>query len=394
MTRRTLALLCSVVGISGAARKQIGTHESSTNSSVGPLDIRRVICPVLAALIKTGKLAVDEAGDTELADIRDTLRYKLGSHKNHATFEAHGIAVFDREHKESQDVRNRCLGLCMTARFVWNSNNEKNLRWFSPFRMNGRQAMEHGISTGVRGGATNMPFDNGCGGEYPCQKMFDKFVAPSVGPNNRFYMTDIFQIVCKARQYGDRGGEWSYKSFGKIDFLHLAQFDLGPVPARDWQMKAATTSMLFVFGKTDSNGDTYMDYEDVRALYMDAKLPDYWKEEARDLQCIFPGGCDMPVLTRMRWDMDRDTGCVMKEDDPWWAGQDCPAHTTERCTKTCDGGAICVEGQCMCPRGATGHAMCASGTQCVPSTLPACTYFGEPCEFFTANNPSTDGNPQ
>ena len=75
--------------------------------------------------------------------------------------------------------------------------------------MHGHQAVEHGISTGVRGGDTNSPGLVDCGGKYPCEARFQKFWSECSDKNGRFYKDNIACVMCKAKKFGDRGGEFS-----------------------------------------------------------------------------------------------------------------------------------------------------------------------------------------
>jgi hypothetical protein len=402
MTGPALFFLFAVVG--DAARQKVVEHAAEMSVSnrtevVGALDLRRVLCPVLAALIKNGDMGHDGDGNVEIADIRDAIDHKLGGSGRLGTFQAHGISTYKKGEKERQITRERCSGWCLTARHVWHSSDVDKKRWFSAFRMNGRQVIEHGISTGTRGGATNMPFNDGCGGIYPCEANFDKFVRSSAEPNGRFYLKNILAIVCKARKFGDRGGEWSFKTLGDIDFLG-GEFNLGLVPARDWQMKGAMSAMLFTFGQ-GSGDNTYMTMEAMESLFLKGDYPSYWSPKDTDDLCLLPGGCEWNAFRRFNLEMDNDDGtritykCDQGKDDPWWQGQGCQPHTGESCHAggTCSGGAICVSRMCICPRASSGRSKCFKNGKCKASSLPQCTYFGKPCEFIPANNPDTEGNP-
>ena len=84
-------------------------------------------------------------------------------------------------------------------------------RYLNIFTMNGVQTVEHGFSTGVRGGFNNPPdfdFTGGrCNGTYPCQDHFETFFEPCADSQGRFYRENILCVVCRAQAMGDRAGE-------------------------------------------------------------------------------------------------------------------------------------------------------------------------------------------
>eukprot|EP00662_Eupelagonemidae_sp_cell21_P033427 gene33427-59321_t len=69
---------------------------------------------------------------------------------------------------------------------------------------------KHGFSTGVRGGATNVPDYGTCNGQYPCEERFQRFYVPCADSQGRFNYSSILCIICNAKRMGDRGGEFSY----------------------------------------------------------------------------------------------------------------------------------------------------------------------------------------
>lgn len=404
-----LAWLSAAVALCSAARHktiassmdEVDIEDDGSNVSslldvessevVGNLDQRRILCPVLAALVKAGDMSTDILGNVEIADIRDAIRFKLGGTHRLGTFEAHGIVHFANDQKSSQAVRNRCTGACLAARHLYDSNRESFKRWLNIYDMNGRQTIEHGISTGTRGGATNMPFDDGCNGNYPCLNNFNKFISSSA-KNNKFYLKEILDIICKARQYGDRGGEWSFQTLGELNFFS-AEWNVNLVPAREWQMKGAMSAMLFTFGRKDAGG-VYLTLQDMKDLFLHGKYRQGWVPTNADNLCL-ASGCEWPAFKRFRIDLDGLTTCPMGVNDPWWEGQTCESFTGKSCHQDtqCSGGAICVSRMCVCPRSSTGRSMCAVNGGCQSSQLPACKWFGKPCTFIPANNPATAGNP-
>jgi len=353
------------------------------------LDPNHILCPVLAALWNAGDLKTDEFGSVELQGMQDALHYGTGCGDSLAKFQATGIADYDRHNKETELVRDRCIpgitasGTKCAAKRAAGSKSDDVKRWLNIFTMNGKQVLEHGISTGTRGGATNVPDPETCGGVFPCEARFQRFYVNNSDENGRLYRKNLMKIVCAARKYGDRGGEYSYSS-GSI---HLpGGGDMIPVPAREWQMKAAIQGWLNAFGRTDEKGQWYLTIDDARAMVMEGRYPDGWKK--RNWGCLVYG-CDDPFLTQARAHVKCDVG----ETDAWWGDQGLKIATGEKCKLWCNGGATCVEGKCICGRDKDGMGMVAKHGKCV-SRHQSCEYFGKKCTFVPATNPTAVGNPK
>jgi hypothetical protein len=371
----------------------VGTHAhpaADLKRNASRLDPNRILCPVLAALYNAGDLKTDEFGSIELQGMQDALHYGTGCGDSFSKFQANGIADFDLHNKEQELVRDRCIpGItisgtkCAAARAVGSKSDEYK-RWLNIFTMNGKQVLEHGISTGTRGGATNVPDPELCGGVFPCEARFQKFYVQNADENGRLYRKNLLNgVVCSARKFGDRGGEYSYSS-GSI---HLpGGGDLIPVPAREWQMKGAIQGWLNAFGRRDEKGEWYLTIDDARAMVMEGRYPDGWKK--RDWGCLVTG-CEDPFLTQTRAKVECDVG----EKEPWWGSEDLKIATGEKCHLWCNGGATCVEGTCICGRDKDGMGMVVKQGKCVRREQK-CEYFGEKCSFVPATNPTALGNPK
>merc|ERR1719350_1806644 len=92
-----------------------------------------------------------------------------------ATGQTYGIMDYDKDNKESQHSRNRCVPgftasgtLCAAERAVGHYT-EDNECWLNIFKLNGLQAVEHGMSTGTRGGKDNVPDLDTCNGVFLCE---------------------------------------------------------------------------------------------------------------------------------------------------------------------------------------------------------------------------------
>lgn len=118
-----------------------------------PLDHNRILCPVLASLVKTGDLVPDEFGSVTLEQIETSLVEGTLLDPANANFQATGIADFDKDNKETQLHRNRCLPGTKCARQKKKDGGvtEETERWLNIYKMNGMEAVTHGFSTGVRG---------------------------------------------------------------------------------------------------------------------------------------------------------------------------------------------------------------------------------------------------
>jgi len=361
-------------------------------SSQSSFDPNRILCPVLAAMWNAGDLKTDEFGSVELQGMQDALHKGIGVEHSLAKFQATGIADFDRANKETELVRDRCLpgtvsGTECAAKRAAGSTSDSVKRWLNIFTMNGKQVLEHGISTGTRGGATNVPDPETCGGVFPCEERFQRFYVNN-SDNGRLYKKNLMKIVCAARKYGDRGGEFSYSS-GSI---HMpGGGDLLQVPAREWQMKCAIQGWLNAFGRKDEKGQWYLTIDDARAMVMEGRYPDGWKK--RDWGCLMYG-CEDPFVTQARAEVECDVG----ETEPWW-GQSPTGEkglqvaTGEKCHLWCNGGATCVEGKCICGRGSNFVGMIAKDGKCEKRDARN-HYFGEESSVVTATNPAAPGNPK
>lgn len=376
-------------GNSGSDLVREVKNETWSHASLASLDYEqkndRIICPVIAAMHRAGDLKSDPDGNVELQQIMDALEFALGNGHGSAAFQAYGISNFVESQKGIEQVRSRCLpntvdgAKCWAARQV-GSTAEWTKRYFNVYLMNGKQVMEHGISTGTRGGATNMPPGKDlCNGVYPCEAAFQKYYVANADKNGRFYMKNMMKIVCQARIDGDRGGEHSYGS-GLIHLPGLGSFIPGLLPSREWQMKGAISATLATFGWRDSSNDLFLTVDDMRNLVMNGRYPDGWK--MRKWGCLLYG-CEFPTYDRFTQPVGE---CAVGDNDAWWPNSGCEVKTGKDCGWGCAKGSFCVDGQCICGRGKNGEGMCWNGSECAERN-DACTYFGEKCVSVAATNP-------
>jgi len=357
------------------------------------LDPKRILCPVLAALYDNGDLVVDEYGDTERAQMKHALKNGTGCSEPLAEFQALGISDYALEHKFDQLSRDRCLpgltfdGLkCATRRLVGN-HAEGAHRYLNIFEMDGLETVEHGVSTGVRGGNCNSFENDPCNGEYPCEALFQKFYVAHADERGRLYQKQILEIVCHALAEGDRGGEFSYQD-GDIGIFGL---DFARVPARQWQMKAAMLGWLSAFGRHDGDGELYFTIADARAMMMEGRAPDGWQK--RYWGCITRG----PFCPHMP-DGNRDMGLIdqvsvelpCNQYDHWWKGKT-EITTGQHCTFSfsCeDEHSLCINHMCTCGKGRNGRQMLFQNGTCTEQA-EVLQYNGRNCRSIRADHPSS-----
>jgi hypothetical protein len=332
-------------------------------------------------------LEADADGNVELGQLRDGLHIGLGIGGTLADFQAFGITAYDSSQKGIELKRNRCVpptaSFCFTRRYVFGEVSDSTRRFFNLYTMSGKQALEHGISTGIRGGDTNMPPDAiDCRGRYPCEARFNQFFGNSGDSNGRFYLKNMMRTVCLARQFGDRGGEHSYAA--STSSLP-GNFTLEPVPGREWQMRGAISATLFAFGKRDSAGELYLTMSDLRALFMDGRYPDGWQR--REHGCLV-SGCEMSAITRFNLDFE----CEIGYEDVFWQGSGCQVFTGKTCG-SCNAGETCLSGKCICSRGANLRTMCFRNGACREQAADGYSWFGAPRVVVPADNPDAPGNP-
>ena len=339
-------------------------------ASATELDPDRILCPVIAALYNGGDLEVDEFGSASDAQIFAALTNGTGAGSSLAQFQSNGISDYDSSQKEIQEHRHRCItgSPCWMKKKLFGPT-EDTTRWLNIFKMNGLQTVEHGTSTGVRGGANNVPeFDYAggpCDGKYPCEERFQKFYASCANDDGRFYLENINCIICKGYKWGDRTGE----------------FAMNPTQGfRQWQMVAAMTGWLNAFGRTDEEtGELYFEMEDARAMLMEGRYPDGWKKRSWGVMGDVKYAMNLVVPQ-----CDAGSGYY----DPWWMDTDCPSYTGQKCSllKKCSGGATCISGKCLCGLGSNLVSMCAVDGAC-QERENKCEYFGEPCKTVPADSP-------
>lgn len=362
--------------------------------NLSTLDPNRILCPVLAALHNNGALVVDEFGDAERAQIKSALKDGTWCSEDLAEFQSAGIAGYAWDHKLDQQSRDRCLpGLTLSGTHCWNrwligSTARDVKRYLNIFEMNGLETVEHGMSTGVRGGNCNSPIENDlCNGQYPCEALFQKFYVAHADRRGRLYQQQILEILCHASAEGDRSGEFAYQD-GDVG---VAGLDAARLPARQWQMRAAMLGWLSAFGRADGNGDLYFTIADARAMLMDGRTPDGW--ERRRWGCITHlGGCptmpdgnkDLTLLEQIHLELP------CNQYDAWWQGT-AATTTGQSCTsdRSCDDShALCLSHRCTCGKGRNGLQMLFQHGRCTEQSN-ARQYMGETCRYVRADHPES-----
>jgi len=342
---------------------------------------------------RAGDLISDADGNVEYVSMSLGLQNGLGFGKHLAQFQALGITDFGTDQLGIEKVRDRCLPLtpsgtkCIAGRGIGSTKNYTK-RWFNIYTMNGKQVLEHGISTGTRGGGTNMPDEvDPCGGVYPCEPLFKRFYLANAEPNGRLYRRNLMKIVCMARQIGDRGGEFSYWA-GNVALPGFGDIFPYPVPSQEWQMKGAISATLEAFGWRDENNELFLTVDDMRSLLLEGRYPDGWQK--RDFGCLLYG-CEFSGLSDFRQDVGE---CEIEAFTPFWQNSNCQVTSGATCAKTCSNpDEVCINEKCYCGRGSDGRGMCFKGGKC-SSRSKSVSYFGAGVPFFPANSPSAPGNPK
>jgi len=364
-------------------------HAGKQNRTVSGLDPDRIICPVMAMLYNSGDMRTDDAGVVEYRDMKHALMDGTWNADTVAEFQALGITPYALDHKVDQTYRDRCVpgwttsGASCSAGRLAGLTGENEKRYVNIFKMNGLENIEHGFSTGTRGGNCNSPKANDLcpDGVYPCEALFQKYYVGNADAQGRLYRENILQIVCMAMAEGDRSGEFSYNPGGPQP---IAGFGL-KVPGRSWQMKAAMLSLLAAFGRRDEKNRLYIPIEDARKMLMEGLLPDGWKK--RQWGCMImgcPNSDDLPFVKNVAAELPCD------EDKAWWNeinGNDCQTTTGVSCKLFCDEpGATCISGRCTCGK-SNGRQTCYKEGRCVEQSDSPRLYFGEQCHSVPANNP-------
>jgi hypothetical protein len=351
--------------------------------AVAKLNPDKITCPVLAAMYNGGDLHPDEDGSITLEDMHDGAK-KVGMDEYTASFFAVGVVVYNETHKKDQLHRDRCYPgtPCFSEKLRDKGKvNDETERYLNIFKMNGLQTVEHGFSTGTRGGWNNPPdYDfasKTCNGIYPCEDHFEKFWVPCADPNGRFYRDNILCSVCRAQEHGDRGGEWSFNPVASL---------------QAWQMNVASLSMLAGWGRlptpdADPYGpETHFTMSDMRELFFNGTYPTGWQKRNWSNSTMIKDLTETVLPCHDQY----------RQAKPWWVNSSCPVNTGVPCAPVfgmlypegCPKGSTCTtSGYCVCGRTSpSGVSLCANGKgQCVERE-DKCTYFGEPCVNTPADN--------
>lgn len=354
-----------------------------------------ILCPVLASLYNNGALQTDEFGIAERDQIFSALKDGILCSDDLAEIQSVGIADYDYTHKMDQQSRDRCVpGLTLSGTACFNkhligSTAKDAKRYLNIFNMDGLEAVEHGFSTGVRGGNCNSPDENYdlCNGQYPCEGLFQKFYVSNANSDGRIYRENIQQILCDIMAHGDRGGEFSYQNVEKRVFFWDKTIIL---PARQWQAKAAMLGWLSAFGREDATGKLYFTIDDARAMLMEGRTPDDWTP--RRWGCVTKKGC--PKLP----DGTNDWGLIesatqplpCSEDQSWWETSSRKTTTGKFCTydKDCGDKELCIAIRCTCAKGRNGQQMLFSNGECREQNAKR-MWNGRTCNSVHADNPDS-----
>jgi len=363
------------------------------NSTIAGKNPDDILCPVLAALYNNGALQTDEYGDAERAQIKSALKDGILCSEDLSEFQSAGIADYAWTHKLDQQSRDRCLpGLTLSGTACWNkwligSKARDVKRYLNIFNMDGLETVEHGFSTGTRGGNCNSPPENDpCNGQYPCEALFQKFYVANADSNGRLYRENILQIICDAMANGDRSGEFSYYD-GDASILGLTV----SLPARQWQMKAAMQGWLSAFGRADESGKLYFTIDDARAMLMEGRAPDGWTP--RRWGCVTAlGGCPtMPDGSKDLSMYAQATATLPCEESQTWMETSSRKTTTgQSCTRDgdCGGQELCLSSRCTCAKGSDGKQMFYSSGQCTEQNTER-MWNGRSCRSVRADNPDS-----
>jgi len=369
--------------------------KSMQNSSIAGKNSDDILCPVLAALYNNGGLQTDEFGIAERAQIKSALTDHTLCSDDLAEIQASGISDYDFTHKFDHLSRDRCLpGLTLSGTECWSkraigSSSEDAKRYLNIFEMDGLEAVEHGFSTGVRGGNCNSPQENYdlCQGQYPCEALFQKFYVANADSNGRLYRENLMHVMCDAMAHGDRGGEFSYQDGEVRIFGDLVKVNL---PARQWQMKAAILGWLSAFGREDSEKKLYFSIDDARAMLMEGRAPDGWTP--RRWGCVTKLGC--PTLP----DGTKDWGIIehatkqlpCDESQSWWETSDRKTTTGQSCKKDNDCGdrELCLSRRCTCAKGRDGQQMLYKDGGCIEQNAQR-MWNGRTCRSVRADHPDS-----
>lgn len=392
---RTFSLLALPLTLDGARQVRTSYSLQANASSLQRESRNRVrneniVCPVLAAMWRGGDLKVDGDGNMEMADLYKGLNEGLMIADSLANFQAVGIVGYDNSQKNKEESRNSCKppGGCFVKRkaaeTLGNPIPDDAKRWLNIFTMSGKQAIEHGISTGIRGGDTNMPPNAiDCRGVYPCKSRFEQFFGGVVS-NDRFYVEDMMKVVCKARKFGDRGGEYAYGKDREMLSWALPK----SIPGREWQMRGAMSATVWAFGRSDEENKPYLTMADLKALFLEGRYPDNWQR--REHGCLL-FGCEATAFSRFNLDVP----CDVDYEEPFWQGSGCNVDTGRTCGlfTGCNSDETCLGNKCICNRGANLRTMCFKNGACQEQEEDNYSFNGFGREVFPADNPSPRGNP-
>jgi len=341
-----------------------------------------ITCPVLAMMVDGGTLHPDEHGSITLDDMHDGM-IETGADDYTANYFAIGVIQYDAANKETQLHRDRCYpgSACFRAKLAAGGvvTNETE-RYLNIYTMNGVETVEHGFSTGIRGGWTNPPdflLNGGCNGTFPCEEQYSIFAEPCADSAGRFYRENILCMICLAQEKGDRGGEWSFNPFGK---------------KRGWQMSVAMLSMLAGYGRLPSptadpyGPETHFTTADMRRMFMEGKNPEGWAPRN------WSNASMIKDLTETQVPCEDEYG----DTAPWWGDTECPSNTRVPCSPIfgslyecgCPAGSTCINDFCVCGRGANGISMCSDRLGRCVEREDKCSYFGEKCHKIVADNPA------
>lgn len=124
------------------AKKQAKPTRAPTPPAFKSLDNKRILCPVLAAMVRAGDLHPDKYGSVTLEDIYSGLHNRIGAEKKNALFQATGISAYTIDEKENRRHRDRCLPntWCFWKKTLDGKATAKTRRYVNIYKMNGMEA--------------------------------------------------------------------------------------------------------------------------------------------------------------------------------------------------------------------------------------------------------------
>lgn len=409
--------------------KSVASDITKQRSISRKTDQTRIVCPYVRAMVHKEYLVPDENGLVEIQDVYTAMHNKTWADSGMSWVTALGIGNYPISSEPQERHRDRCLQdtFCFYKRFrgislpVTPSTSipESTKRYFNVYSMNGKEALNHGFSTGTMGGATNPPQwnnfmcnENGTKGSYPCRDRFDFFYADCMNKTvtpHRMYWKNLECTLCRAWIYGDKDGEFAMNPQSSF---------------QKWQYGGALRGFLSMFGRIenislltnprwsyDHYDDLFLTLSDMEDLFLKGTFPsDYGSADYpfRSWGNVsgFWNGATYPFPPHVPYpqkyihsDSNPEKLRCMDEYNnlpvsPWEYPQtecrivsDKTCNFFEGCSKY--GNAFCgYNSKCWCNKNDDLISTCWDATKemCVERT-DECVYFDNECIRIPANNP-------